>query len=121
MTEYEICDVSELDDGERLLVQLEGRDICVFNVDGEFRAYTNWCPHQAGPACEGPLSGTLEATYNDERFEVDFEWIREGEILACPWHGWEFDVLDGQCVSKADAKLPKRPVRVEDGSVFVSL
>jgi 3-phenylpropionate/trans-cinnamate dioxygenase ferredoxin subunit len=82
---------SEIPPGARRIVTLEGRSIGVFNLAGEFFAVRNACPHQGGPLCLGVLSG----------FAVPgapgvYEYERQGEILRCPWHGWEFDVRTGQ-------------------------
>lgn len=121
MSEHTVATVDELDDGDRKLVEVQGREIALFRIDGEFCAYTNWCLHQGGPACEGSVSGTATATFDREKLETSLEWCREGEILNCPWHGWEYDISTGGCLSKQDAKLPAHPVRVEDGDVVVSL
>lgn len=121
MTEHVVASVSDLDDGERIVTQLEGREICVFNVEGEYRAYTNWCPHQAGPACEGAITGTTEATFDRENLETELCYTKEGQILNCPWHGWEYDITTGECLSRQQVKLPEYPVAVKDGQIVVSL
>lgn len=92
-TPHEVCSASELGPGDRRIVEVEGRSIGVFNLDGEFHAVTNVCPHQRAPLCEGTLSGTTRADG-----VKDVEWERDGEILVCPWHGWEFDVTSGESV-----------------------
>ena len=51
----------------------------------------------------------------------EWRWGREGEILACPWHGWEFDLLTGQALADPRDRLRLYPVTVEDGTVFVLL
>ena len=121
MGEHIVATDDELEDGDRIVVQLEGRDIGVFKLDGEYRAYTSWCAHQGGPACEGRMSGTTEAEYDRETHEVETTWVKDGEILLCPWHGWEFDIRTGQALPRKNVKLPSCPVRVEDGDVVVSL
>lgn len=90
---HEVCPIDELPPGERRIVEVEGRSIGVFNVDGDLRALTNVCPHQRAPLCEGELTGTTEADGVDE-----VAWTRDGEVLRCPWHGWEFDVTTGESV-----------------------
>jgi|AntRauTorcE11898_2_1112593.scaffolds.fasta_scaffold05547_2 nitrite reductase/ring-hydroxylating ferredoxin subunit len=121
MTEHVVCEVNELEPGQRLLVELEGRDIAVFNVDHEFYAYTNWCVHQAGPVCQGSLSGTQTASFDPETLETEFKWEKEGEVLACPWHGWEYDVTTGDCLSRQKAKLVSHEVRICDDEVVVDI
>ena len=83
--------VGEIPPGGRKIIEVAGRSIGVFNVGGEFFALRNRCPHQGGPLCEGRLSGFLRSPRPGE-----YEYSRKGEILRCPWHGWEFDVRTGQ-------------------------
>ena len=120
MSEHIIVEEGDLDDGEHLTVLLEGREISVYHLDGEYYAYTNWCPHQSGPVCEGILSGTWDASVDSESREVTSEWTREGEILNCPWHGWEFDIETGASLSN-DSRLIAHDVIVEDGDVVLTL
>jgi len=121
MSEYVIAEEGSIAPGERLVVQLEGREIAVFNVDGEYRAYTNWCPHQSGPVCEGNITGTWEAEYDKETMETTEFWTRKGEILNCPWHGWEFEVDTGECLSRNKVKLISHDVEALDGDIVLSL
>lgn len=118
---HRVATADEIDDGERLVIQLEGREIAVFRHDGEYYAHLNWCAHQGGPCGEGSLTGTRIASYDRETGEVDTSWEREGEILNCPWHGWEYDLTSGECLSRQDVTLPSYPVEIDDGAVFVLL
>src|ERR1044071_10292864 len=83
----------EIPPGQRRIVELEGRSIGVFNVKGTFYALRNACPHQAGPLCLGQIRGLLQAS---DQKHLDLS--REGEILRCPWHGWEFDLTHGRAI-----------------------
>lgn len=121
MGEYTIAKVDEINEGERITVQIEGREITLFKIDGEFHAYTNWCAHQSGPICEGTLTGTRKAEVDQESGTIETEWCREGKILSCPWHGWEYDVVTGECLSQNGVKLPSHPVEIKDGNIVVSL
>lgn len=76
--------------GERRIVEADGRSIGIFNVGGTFYALRNSCPHQAAPLCLGSIKGMAMPSKPGEYF-----WTREGEILRCPWHGWEFDITTG--------------------------
>lgn len=118
---YPVCEAQDLAGGERILVQLEGRDIVVFNLGDEYVAYLNWCAHQGGPCGEGTRTGTRVARYDREAGELEVSWEREGEILNCPWHGWEYDLRSGECLSRRDRVLPSYPVTVDDGNVVVHL
>ncbi|GCF15316.1 hypothetical protein Harman_32510 [Haloarcula mannanilytica] len=121
MSEHTVSTVDEIQDGERKLVEVEGREIAIFRLDGEFYAYTNWCAHQGGPACEGSVTGTRNAEFDREELETDLEWCKEDEILNCPWHGWEYDIPSGDCLSRDGTKLPGHPVKVEEQEIIVSL
>ena len=88
---YVVAAVDEIAPGERKIVTVAGRSIGVFNVGGEFFALRNRCPHQGGALCEGQLWGVLQS---ERPGEFDFRPSRE--VIACPWHGWEFHLRTGQ-------------------------
>ena len=90
MTKHRVGTVAEIGPGQRKIVDVDGISIGVFNVDGTFYALRNRCPHQAAPLCQGSLKGTTLPSAPGE-----YLWARDGEILRCPWHGWEFDVTNG--------------------------
>ncbi|WP_343195079.1 Rieske (2Fe-2S) protein [Natronococcus sp.] len=90
---FEICSTDELPPGERTIVELNGHSIGVFNVNGEYHALKNDCPHQRAPLCMGKVTGTTSATDPEK-----VEWQDDGQILRCPWHGWEFDIATGESV-----------------------
>lgn len=46
-----------------MVVQLEGREIAVVDIAVEYLAYTNWCAHRGGPACEGKIAGTTSSSH----------------------------------------------------------
>jgi nitrite reductase/ring-hydroxylating ferredoxin subunit len=96
MTErYEVCPVREFPPGESKIIEInEGAySIGVFNIDGEFYALANVCPHQLAPLCEGRITGEIVSDGVGE-----YDLIREGEIIQCPWHGWKFNIKDGTSV-----------------------
>ena len=99
---YEVCRTDELPPGERRIVEAKGFSVGVFNVDGEYYALKNECPHRRAPLCEGKLTGTTAAAGVGE-----VAWEREGQILRCPWHGWEFDVTTGESVFNPHAVRAK--------------
>lgn len=121
MDEYVIAKAEEFEDGDRLVAEVQGREIGVFKIDGEYHAYVNWCAHQSGPPCEGRLTGTIDAKFDSENLEQELTYCREGEILNCPWHGWEYDIKSGECLSRAGISLPSYPVEEKNGDIVVSL
>ena len=110
-----VCAVEDLPPGTRRIVTVGSRSIGVFNVGGRFYALRNVCPHQGAPLCEGPLTGTTLPGPPGT-----FRYGREGEIVRCPWHGWEFDVTDGRSIFNPHAvRVRSYPVAVETYPVSV--
>ena len=111
--------VDEIGPGECAVVEIDGREIGVRNVDGELYAIDNHCPHRGGPVCsEGSVRGALEADWPGpgERSE---EYYADRPAIACPWHGWEFDLETGVHLGDSTVSVPTYAVTVEDGEVFV--
>jgi nitrite reductase/ring-hydroxylating ferredoxin subunit len=106
---YVVASVDEIPPGSRKIVEVAGRSIGVFNLDGAYFALRNRCPHQGGPLCLGRLSGMLTSPRPGE-----YEYQRDGEILRCPWHGWEFDLRTGQSwIDPVRLRVRTYPVSVQ--------
>lgn len=115
-TKYEVATVAELPPGARKIVTAGRFSVGVFNVNGTYRAVLNICPHALAPVCKGAVRGTTLPSKPNE-----YEWGREGEILACPWHGWEFNLHDGKSLHDPSCKLKTFDVVVENETIFVSV
>lgn len=86
-----VARVADFPDGERRLVEVNGRSVGVFRVGGKFYALSNTCPHQGGPLCLGRLAPrAVSSGPGDLRLDED-----RTVLLACPWHGWEYDLETG--------------------------
>jgi len=97
----EIAPASELPNGERLFVEIEGQPIVIFNIAGQFFSIGDVCSHDDGPVGEGDIEG-----YN----------------ITCPRHGAEFDVRTGQAMQMpAVVDIPAYPVQVRDGNIFLGI
>ena len=81
-------------------VEVHGVWIALFNVNGSFYAVDNTCPHAGGPIGEGSLAG---------------------EVVTCPWHGWQFNLRTGEREGNPNITLACCPVRVEAGHVQIAL
>lgn len=112
---HRVALLEELPAGGRKLVEVAGKSIGLFNVGGELKAVLNVCPHELAPVCLGRLSGTTLASRVGE-----VVWGREGEILSCPWHGWEFDLKSGRCLSD-HRRLRMYRVKVEGPEVWLEV
>jgi len=83
--------VSDFGNGDRKIVDVNGKSVGVFRIDDAFYALRNRCPHQFGPLCLGTLAP--RATSGSPGDVV----LESGPpLLACPWHGWEYDIATGQ-------------------------
>ncbi len=69
------------------------------------------------PVCRGSVGGMSVA----DRPSVDIAWQRDGEILRCPWHGWEFDIPTGRTITDPTKRIPSYRVVVEEGMVVLEL
>ena len=87
-----VCHTADVPPGRVIAVAVEGRTYALANVDGQFYALDNNCPHNGGPLARGTL---------------------QGRELTCPWHAWRWDVTSGRnCWPGADWRAARLPVRV---------
>lgn len=112
------ANVADVQPGQCKIVDIAGQSIGLYNVNGEYRAVLNLCPHAFAPICQGAIRGSTKPTSTPG----EYLWHRDGEFVACPWHGWEFDLLTGESLVDR-RRLKLFPVRREDDqlSVYVSL
>jgi nitrite reductase (NADH) small subunit len=109
-----VCDAADVPAGGRVVRTVGGRSVGVFDVGGRLYALHNRCPHSGGALCEGPVTGTTVATPD---FHHAYE--REGKILRCAWHGWEFEIETGRSLVDPRVRARTYPVEVDDGKVYV--
>ena len=115
MGRHVIATVDEIGPGGRKLVSVAGREIAVFNIAGEYFAISNSCPHEGASLCAGILVGLAEA---DEPGKVRL--TRKGEMLRCPWHGWEFDIRTGKSwCDPRRVRVKSYEVGVEAGDALI--
>jgi nitrite reductase/ring-hydroxylating ferredoxin subunit len=115
MSRHVIAPLQELPPGSRKTVTIGGRPIVIFNIGGELFALLDRCPHQGGPLSQGRLTGLVEAPEPGK-----YCFSRTGEILRCPWHGWEFDVRTGKSwCDPARIRTKTYNVAIEPGSQII--
>jgi nitrite reductase/ring-hydroxylating ferredoxin subunit len=101
MAEFvKVASLSELAPGSAKAVEVKGKAIALFNVQGTIYATDNTCLHQGGPLGEGELMG---------------------EVIICPWHQWEYNVRTGEMVGNSSVKLATYPVQVEGNDIKVAV
>jgi nitrite reductase (NADH) small subunit len=120
-TEVEVGRIDEIAPGGRKLVHFGDIAIGVFNIDGDFYAIENTCPHQGGPLCEGDLFRHLDAEVTEDKRIRKFFRSEHHDIIACPWHGYEFDIKTGRCLVNPIYSTQPYPTRVEAGAIYVSV
>jgi nitrite reductase (NADH) small subunit len=91
--------VEDVPEGRGATVELaDGAELALYNIEGKFYAIENFCPHKGAPLAEGHLCGN---------------------IIECDWHGWRFDVRNGQCLTTEDSDVEAYEVVIEDGLIKV--
>jgi nitrite reductase/ring-hydroxylating ferredoxin subunit len=101
VSEVRAAALSDLAGDRPLSVTLNGTRVALVRIGDEVHAIGDECTHQGGPLGEGTLRGTR---------------------LACPWHGWMYDVRSGHCLFPVrGGSVPSYPVRVAAGEVWVDL
>jgi nitrite reductase/ring-hydroxylating ferredoxin subunit len=114
MASHPVARVGEIPPGGRKIVEVAGRSIGIFNVDGEFFALRNRCPHQGGPLCEGQVLAAIAASGPGE-----YDHGRPGDIVRCPWHAWEFDIRTGRSWFDPErTRVKSYPVEVRHAETF---
>lgn len=90
----------DIQDGSGITVELEGKSIAVFNSNGKFYAIDNTCKHRGGPLGEGSL---------------------DGNVVTCPWHGWQFDITNGNCVTNPAGKINGYALKIERENILIEI
>lgn len=93
-----VAKVSEMPPGTAREFHADGKVIALFNVEGKFYALDNTCLHRGGPLGQGAL---------------------EGEVVTCPWHGWQYKVTSGEAIFNPDIKVQRFETKVEGDDIIV--
>ena len=109
--------VDDFADGQARRVAVGGRGLVVVRRGADFHVLRDICPHQGARLSDGQVTGTaLECPPGAE-----IVLGRDGEILSCPWHGWEFDVCSGRSLVEPDrVRVRVYETAVEDGRLLVA-
>ncbi len=93
-----VAKTNEVPPGAAREFHADGKVVAVFNVGGKLYAIDNTCLHRGGPLGQGVL---------------------EGEVVTCPWHGWQYNVTSGEAVFNEAIKVQRYEVKVEGEDIFV--
>ncbi len=101
MAEFvKVATLSELPAGRAKSVEVRGTPIALYNVGGAIRATVGTCPHRGGPLGDGDL---------------------EANVITCPWHGFQYEVTSGKCLTNPALSVACYPVKVEGQDVLVQV
>lgn len=121
MAEYLVGRAEDIADGGRKVVQCGEREIGIFRVKGELRAWHNSCPHRQGPICQGHIYPRVIEPV-DEKGEVrTLQYDESSMHLVCPWHGYEFNLETGKNPGFARMGLRPAELKVSEGELYVVL
>ena len=95
-----VCKTSDVKPGSGRSLDIDGKAIGIFNVDGKFYAINDVCGHRGGPLGEGEMDATT---------------------VICPWHGWRYNVTTGENELLPNLPTQKFEVKVEEDDVLVDL
>jgi nitrite reductase/ring-hydroxylating ferredoxin subunit len=117
MAKFEAAEVGEIQNGKCKIVNLQGRSIGIYYNGEKYFAIRNVCPHQQAELCKGTFTGTTLSSKPH-----DYIYGMEGEILVCPWHGWEFDVKTGKALVDPDSYSVKvYDVSVDNNKIMIDI
>ena len=119
MAEKFVGKASEINDGDRRIVFLGDREVGVFKDKGQFYAYSNTCLHQGGPACEGVIKGKVVELLGPDKTYLGQTYDHSDPHIVCPWHGWEYKLLTGECAPDPSLKLKRYQVVQREGGIYV--
>jgi nitrite reductase (NADH) small subunit len=114
----EIGSIEDVPVGKFRILEIGGVEVGVTRLaNGEIRAVRNYCPHKGAPICRGTVGGTWPPC------EVGkLEFARAGEVLVCPWHGFEYDLETGhELFRETPTRLVMYAVTVENERVLVDI
>jgi len=96
-----VAKTDEIVPGQGKMIEVGGKKIALFNVEGSFHAIDDTCTHRGGPLSEGSL---------------------EGNQVTCPLHGARFDVTTGEVLGPpAPQGVARYNVRVEGSDIQVEV
>jgi len=119
MAESFIGKASEFKDGDRRIVLLGETEVGVFRENGQFYAYSNYCLHQGGPACEGLTIAKVEERIMPDKTSRGLYFSDVELHFVCPWHGYEYDMKTGECVADRRLKLKRYEVVEKGDGLYV--
>lgn len=131
MQKYFVATKDEITEGSCKIVKVKNAEYGIYNVKGQYVAWRNACPHFGAPVCKGMITSTRLPSD-----VYEYKLGRENEIVRCPWHGWEFDLITGEHLvdpatkllrgqlsdePSGDEKLEKADLQIEANHLYIVL
>jgi nitrite reductase (NADH) small subunit len=95
-----VATTSDVSPGQGHIVEVDGNQIAIWNINGTYYAFQNICPHRGGPVGEGEV---------------------EDNTITCPWHGFRFDLRTGTCAFNPAMKLTLYDIQVDGSDIKLNL
>jgi nitrite reductase/ring-hydroxylating ferredoxin subunit len=121
MRSYPVGRIDEFTEGSRRVVSCDGTEIGVFKIDGEFVAWYNQCSHRQGPVCQGRIYKRVIEPVDAEQRTRMLAFDENETHIACPWHGYEFNLKTGRHPGSSMHRLRPAKLEIVDGEVHVLL
>ena len=109
--------VGDFANGEPQRINVGGRSLMVVRQGDRFFALRDRCAHQGARLSLGCVGGTALPCRPGDEIELG----RIGEIVVCPWHGWEYDLATGRSVIDQNVRVASYEVIVEGDRLLVEL
>jgi len=119
MAEQFVGKASEFKDGDRRIVFMRNTEVGVFREAGQYYAYSNYCVHQGGPACEGLTIHKVEEKILPDKTSRGLYFSDNELHFVCPWHGYEYDMKTGECTADRKLRLKKYDVVTKGDDIYV--
>jgi 3-phenylpropionate/trans-cinnamate dioxygenase ferredoxin subunit len=116
--EHDIGHVVDYVHGTVRGVTVAGRALAIVRHGDRFFAVRDTCPHQGAALSNGSVTGDVQLCQVGDTQQ----YARDGEVLRCPWHGWQFELRTGKSlVDPEHTRIRSYPVRVEKDRVLVAM
>ena len=96
----QLCSVEDIPEGDILACSQRGNEVLVYRNGQQVTCVPNECPHRG--------------------WAFDGGYVRNA-VLTCPFHGYEFRLDTGECLTSPSLSLDLYPIRICDGRVEIWL
>ena len=117
-SEYDLGPVGDFAEGRPRRVEVAGRGVVVVQSEGVFYGLRDACPHQGARLSAGQVGGTALPCRPGEQASYG----RVGQLISCPWHGWQYDLATGRALVEPERfRVRSYRVEVRAGRVWLLL